>query len=83
MGILTMHKGLTLSLIMSGGLYPTVELTRVILVSGTYYYPGMTHYFYLEIAGMWIFYLAIIPVFLLFAKGVKHFGKQPSNQSKP
>ena len=46
-------------------LYPIAELTRVIVVSGEYYFPGMKGQFGFELAAMWTMYLAIIPVFLL------------------
>jgi hypothetical protein len=48
------------------GSYPVIELTRVIVVSGTSYYPEMKGWFTFEIAGMWLLYLSIIPVYLFF-----------------
>ncbi len=54
--------------IMFLGSYPVVELTRVIVVSGTHYYPEMQGWFAFEIAGMWLFYLSIIPIYLLFTR---------------
>jgi hypothetical protein len=57
-------KYLGLDLVMLLGLYPVAELTRVIIVSGTYYFPEMHGQFAVEIALMWILYLSIIPVFL-------------------
>jgi hypothetical protein len=59
---------LPLLAIMILGSYPVIELTRVIVVSGTYYFPDMKGWFALEIAAMWIFYLSIIPVYLLFTQ---------------
>jgi len=56
---------LGLVLIMLLALYPIAELTRVILVSGEYYFPEMKGQFGAEIAIMWLLYLSIIPVFLL------------------
>jgi hypothetical protein len=57
-------KYLTLLLIMLLALYPIVELTRVILVSGLIYFPDMADHFAAEIAIMWTFYLSIIPVYI-------------------
>ena len=59
---------LPLLAIMFLGSYPVIELTRVIVVSGTYYYPDMKGWFGVEIAAMWLFYLSIIPVYLLFTR---------------
>ncbi len=59
-------KYLVLSLVMLLGLYPITELTRVIIVSGEYYFPEMKGQFAAEIAIMWILYLSIVPVFLVF-----------------
>ena len=61
-------KYLSLLLIMLLGLYPIVELTRVIVVSGTYYFPDMDAQFTLEIVLMWILYLSIVPVFLFYSR---------------
>jgi uncharacterized membrane protein len=58
-------KYLGLALIMLLALYPIAELTRVILVSGEYYFPEMKGQFGAEITVMWAMYLAIIPVFLM------------------
>jgi|WetSurMetagenome_2_1015567.scaffolds.fasta_scaffold653809_2 hypothetical protein len=59
-------KYLGLSLVMLLGLYPIAELTRVIVVSGDFYFPEMKGQFTFEIAIMWILYVSIIPVFLFF-----------------
>jgi flagellar biosynthesis/type III secretory pathway M-ring protein FliF/YscJ len=59
-------KYLVLTLVMLLGLYPIAELTRVIVVSGEYYFPDMKGQFIAEIAIMWALYLAIVPVFLVF-----------------
>lgn len=59
-------KYLGLALIMLLGLYPIAELTRVIVVSGVFYFPDMTGQLYAEVAVMWVMYLSIIPVFLFF-----------------
>jgi hypothetical protein len=48
------------------GLYPIAELTRVIVVSGNYYFPQMHGEFAGEIVFMWTFYLCIVPTFLFF-----------------
>jgi hypothetical protein len=58
-------KYLGLVLVMLLGLYPIAELTRVIIVSGTFYFPDMNGQFTAEIAIMWTLYLCIIPIFLL------------------
>jgi uncharacterized membrane protein len=58
-------KYLGLVLVMLLGLYPIVELTRVIVVSGVYYFPEMKGQFAAEISIMWILYIMIVPVFLL------------------
>ena len=58
-------KYLGLVLVMLLGLYPIVELTRVIVVSGVYYFPEMKGQFAAEVGIMWILYLMIVPVFLL------------------
>ncbi len=50
------------------GSYPIIELTRLILISGTFYFPGMQGWFAVEIATMWLFYVSIIPVYLLFTR---------------
>jgi hypothetical protein len=52
------------------GLYPIIELTRVIIVSGRYYFPDMDAQFFAEVAIMWLLYLAIIPVFLFISKHI-------------
>ena len=59
-------KYLGLALVMLLGLYPIAELTRVILVSGMFYFPEMQGQLYAEVAVMWILYLSIVPVFLMF-----------------
>ena len=61
------------------GLYPIVELTRVIIYSGKFYYPAMVTFhfisgemgYYTEITVMWILYLSIIPIGLLFFKYIE------------
>lgn len=60
-------KYLGLTLVMLLALYPIAELTRVILVSGEYYFPEMRGQFGAEIAIMWILYLSIVPVFLFIS----------------
>jgi uncharacterized membrane protein len=62
------------------GLYPIVELTRVIVVSGEHYFPEMGGQFAAEIAIMWTLYLLIIPVFLLL---VNSFLRQARKAEKP
>lgn len=59
-------KYLGLTLVMLLGLYPIAELTRVIIVSGEFYFPNMKGQFVAEIAVMWILYLSIAPVFMIF-----------------
>jgi hypothetical protein len=49
-------------------LYQTVELTRIVILNGWTLWPEMQGFFIAEIALMWLFYLLIIPVFLLFFK---------------
>ncbi len=61
---------LGLILVMLLGLYPIIELTRVIIVSGRYYFPDMDAQFFAEVAIMWLLYLSIIPVFLFISKHV-------------
>ncbi len=69
-------KYLGMVLIMLLGLYPIAELTRVILVSGTYYFPGLKSQLIAEIIIMWTLYLSIAPVFLLFNnRNLRHFRK--------
>jgi hypothetical protein len=58
-------KFLGLALVMLLSLYPIAELTRVILVSGNYYFPEMEGQFAAEITIMWVLYLSIVPVFLI------------------
>jgi hypothetical protein len=58
-------KYLGLALVMLMGLYPIVELTRVIIVNGQYYFPEMSAQFNAEVAIMWVLYLGIIPVYLI------------------
>jgi hypothetical protein len=58
-------KYLGLALVMLLGLYPIAELTRVIVVSGTYYFPDMKGQFAAEIIVMWLLYLMIAPVYLM------------------
>ena len=53
------------------GLYPIAELTRVIIVSGRYYFPDMDGQFIVEIAVMWVLYLLIIPVYLMINNHIK------------
>jgi len=83
-------KYLGLTLIMLLGLYPIAELTRVIVVSGTYYYPEMDGQFAAEIAIMWLLYLSIIPIFLLINRwntqhvrsNTRTARKQPSEENE-
>ena len=63
------------------GSYPVVELTRVIAVSGTYYFPDMQGWFVFEIAGMWLLYLAIIPVYLFFTRPIFILNRKKANES--
>jgi hypothetical protein len=58
-------KYLVLILIMLLALYPIAELTRVILISGEFYFPEMKGQFAAEIAIMWVLYLSIVPLFLM------------------
>jgi uncharacterized membrane protein len=73
-------KYLGLTLVMLLGLYPIVELTRVIIVSGEFYFPEMKGQFAAEIAIMWILYLAIVPVFLLINSYL--FNHSPKNNKE-
>ncbi len=58
------------------GLYPITELTRIIIVSGEFYFPEMKGQFAAEIAIMWILYLSIVPVFLLLNNHrLRHYRK--------
>ncbi len=59
---------LPLLAIMFLGSYPVIELTRVILVDGRHYYPELLGWFIFEIAGMWLPYLAIVPIYLFFTR---------------
>ncbi len=69
-------KYLGLVLIMLLSLYPIAELTRVIIVSGIYYFPGMKGQLVAEVIIMWILYCSIIPVFLLFtSRNIRHYRK--------
>jgi uncharacterized membrane protein len=66
-------KYLGLIMIMLLALYPIAELTRVIIVSGTYYFPEMEGQLIAETTIMWVLYLSIVPVFLLFNnRNVRH-----------
>jgi len=73
-------KYLGLALVMLLGLYPIVELTRVIIVSGQFYFPEMKGQFAAEIAVMWILYLSIVPVFLLFNNRRLRFYRRMRNE---
>jgi hypothetical protein len=64
------------------GSYPVIELTRVIVVSGTSYYPDMKGWFTFEIAGMWLLYLSIIPVYLFFTRTSLNKKKVTNNHVK-
>jgi hypothetical protein len=65
-------KLLKLILIMACGLYPIAELTRLILISGRYYYPEMEPQFYTEVSVMWIMYLSIPIIFYKINHGGKN-----------
>lgn len=73
-------KYLGLALVMLLGLYPIVELTRVIIVSGQFYFPEMKGQFAAEIAVMWVLYLSIVPVFLLFNNRRLRFYRRMRNE---
>jgi hypothetical protein len=67
-------KYLALFLVMLLGLYPIAELTRVILISGEFYFPHMKGQFGAEIAIMWTLYFSIIPVYLLVnSRKLRHY----------
>jgi hypothetical protein len=69
-------KYLVLILIMLLALYPIAELTRVILVSGEFYFPEMKGQFAAEIAIMWVLYLSIVPLFLMINNSrLRHYRK--------
>lgn len=57
-------RWLVLAIIMLCGLYPVLELTRMILVAWEWYYPAMGGEFIREIALMWLMYLGIIPLYI-------------------
>ncbi len=59
-----MRKILILLIILILGLYPIVELTRVIIINGSLF-PDLKEQFIWEVIIMWILYLLIIPIFLL------------------
>jgi hypothetical protein len=66
-------KYLGLIVIMLLALYPIAELTRVIIVSGTFYFPEMKGQLVAETTIMWVLYLSIVPVFLLFNnRNIRH-----------
>lgn len=76
-------KYLVLILVMLLGLYPIIELTRVIIVSGEIYFPEMTGQFVAEIAIMWTLYLSIAPVFLVFNNHkLRHYRKMKREMLK-
>lgn len=58
-------KWIVLILIMALVAYPVIELTRVILVAGRFYWPEETGMFAVELAVIWTGYLAIIPLYLV------------------
>jgi hypothetical protein len=69
-------KYLGLILVMLLGLYPIIELTRIIIVSGEFYFPEMKGQFAAEITIMWALYLAIVPVFLAInTHKIRHYSK--------
>jgi len=49
-------------IIMAFHSYPTMELTRVIIIGGMKVYPYSIPEFWAEIAVMWLCYLSIIPI---------------------
>lgn len=53
-----------LALILALTAYAPIELTRVIVLSGWFYFPEMQGQFIGELITMWTLYLLIIPVFL-------------------
>lgn len=63
---------LVLFLILLLSAYPVMELTRLIVVNALInrLYPEMPiGLYYLEIVYIWVFYLAIIPVYLIATRG--------------
>jgi hypothetical protein len=69
-------KYLGLVMIMLLALYPIAELTRVIVISGTFYFPEMKWQLVSEVTIMWFLYLSIVPVFLLFNnRKIRHLRK--------
>lgn len=76
-------KYLGLALIMLLGLYPIIELTRVIVISGEAYFPEMKGQFAAEIAIMWTLYLSIIPVFLfVHSRIMRHYSPKTEESSE-
>ncbi len=63
-----MIKHLKLVMIMLLSAYPIVELTRVIRVSGQFYFPEMDGQFIAEIVIMWILYLSIPLIYYIKIK---------------
>ncbi len=45
-------------------LYPPIELSRVIVQSGMYYYPQLKGMLWIEVAVIWFFYLLSIALIL-------------------
>ncbi len=75
-------KYLGLALIMLLGLYPIIELTRVIIISGEAYFPEMKGQFAAEIAIMWILYLSIVPVFLFVHSRIMRYYSPKTEESR-
>lgn len=61
-GAIKLKKPLIIILVMLLGLYPVVELTRMIWTNGIAYFPELRLVFMVETIIMWDLYLAIIPV---------------------
>ncbi len=60
-----------LLLIMLLVLYPTIELSRMILINGWSLFPELKYSFVMELVIIWICYFAIIPTYLLVMKTKK------------
>ena len=76
----TRLKALTIALVMCLGLYPAVELTRVIWSISYVYDPGRLTTWVAETIIIWVLYLSIIPV-LTFSLGWPRADKKYRNEN--
>jgi hypothetical protein len=73
-GLYKVPRPLLIALFIDLTLYAPMELSRVIVQSGMYYYPAFTNMLWMEIAVIWVYYvmsIALVSTVLYYRRPIK------------